>query len=348
MSGVVNAKQKSYLWDTCEHDLTRVIKLRDCVLWAGKHADVNRAKPWDLVIDLTGPSRACFDPLTTASPQVQTMFPDLVTDLVRLSIPKSQYDCPTIIIEWPDHGVPWALGRAYWERLYLFLCSFKGEVLIHCMGGHGRTGSAVAILISLIGRVKGLDKFKVFVSDDPITWVRKKICPECVETQAQAKYVEHITGLPCAAAKETFNSTLYEQYYKPSHVVPHKDAYTTTGSGVGAKTERNFNARYKGDPQCPVISLTFTAVEAMRKDEKKAAYLKFLEPVITGGWMFWPPKVWSQEFIDLFVEQVLPESFRIKAHYPVSNLPEDKDPCPGKNGDQCCGHYEACRAALGG
>ena len=55
-----------------------------------------------------------------------------------------------------------------------------GEVVeVGCLGGHGRTGTALACLAVLAGHP----------ADDAVAWVRRTYCDRAVETDEQADYV---------------------------------------------------------------------------------------------------------------------------------------------------------------
>jgi len=83
-------------------------------------------------------------------------------------------------VAWPDFGVPedptelqHGLGTL-WDRAH------RGEsVELGCLGGHGRTGTALACLAVLAGHP----------ADDAVRWVRQAYCPGAVETAAQESFV---------------------------------------------------------------------------------------------------------------------------------------------------------------
>jgi len=95
-----------------------------------------------------------------------------------------------IVLAWPDMGVP-KLSRDFWLELVEVLKK-KGrdrnrskngyKVLFHCMGGHGRTGTALAIMGHLVGKWEG----------DLTDKVREKHCEKAVETDGQIKYIEKV------------------------------------------------------------------------------------------------------------------------------------------------------------
>lgn len=88
-----------------------------------------------------------------------------------------------ISIDWPDFGVP-PLPREFWQALAARLKGERGKLFIGCTAGHGRTGTALAIL----GYFWGLTK-------TPIAWVREVYSPMAVETEGQVEYVAQITGV---------------------------------------------------------------------------------------------------------------------------------------------------------
>jgi hypothetical protein len=98
-----------------------------------------------------------------------------------------------LIITWPDMGVP-KLDKSFWNELCKVLAK-KGrdrnrynrvyKVMIHCIGGHGRTGTALCILANKIAGWKGKDL---------IERVRRFHCGNAVESNKQIEYIEEIIG----------------------------------------------------------------------------------------------------------------------------------------------------------
>lgn len=92
---------------------------------------------------------------------------------------------PTIVrLNWQDMTVP-ALSTDDWHWLADRLARMP-RLHVHCQAGHGRTGTALAILCTL---------WNVVPEDVcPVTWIRDRYCPEAVETDAQLAYVARVTG----------------------------------------------------------------------------------------------------------------------------------------------------------
>jgi hypothetical protein len=124
---------------------------------------------------------------------------DLVGRLVEPAITITGAELPrlaravamaTVRIVWPDGGVA-PLTREQWQALTDDLASLAVErghldVLVGCHGGHGRTGTALAIMLSLWGAIPA--------DECPVAWVRNNYCVEVVETKSQVTYIADITG----------------------------------------------------------------------------------------------------------------------------------------------------------
>ena len=83
-------------------------------------------------------------------------------------------------LDWPDFGLP--LDPAELVAALRLLLDRAGEgqlVEIGCLGGHGRTGTALACLAVLTGHPRG----------DAVAWVRATYCSRAVETAEQAAFV---------------------------------------------------------------------------------------------------------------------------------------------------------------
>jgi hypothetical protein len=87
---------------------------------------------------------------------------------------------PHAHLDWPDFGLPRdpdALRRGLAD---LVTRAGTGEVAeIGCLGGHGRTGTALACLAVLTG----------VPATGAVAWVRSHYCDKAVETDAQEQFV---------------------------------------------------------------------------------------------------------------------------------------------------------------
>lgn len=109
-----------------------------------------------------------------------------------------KYTGPMVHIEWPDFGIP-SFKKDFWLDLIEVIKANPPNASIMCVGGHGRTGTALAILGSLSGAING----------DPVAEIRRIYCEEVVETISQIKYIEKMTGV---ATKE-------KERYEPSYTL---------------------------------------------------------------------------------------------------------------------------------
>lgn len=130
--------------------------------------------------------------------------------LINVSMPEvsKEVNIGIVKIDWHDYGVP-ALSRGFWESIVVALkriCREKGgklDVLCCCIGGHGRTGTALSILASLFGVVPD--------GICPVTYVRDHYCKKAVESDSQISYVQKITGVKVTAEieKRTYSYSTY-------------------------------------------------------------------------------------------------------------------------------------------
>jgi len=85
-----------------------------------------------------------------------------------------------IVVAWPDFGTP-RVKSTFWLALHNYVVSMGWKnVCIHCEGGHGRTGTAIAaILISVAA----------WSVPDTIEYIRSSFCEKLVETEEQMDYL---------------------------------------------------------------------------------------------------------------------------------------------------------------
>jgi hypothetical protein len=88
-------------------------------------------------------------------------------------------------LDWPDFGVPTDGDALLVALLDLLDRARRGEsVEMGCLGGHGRTGTALACLAVLTGTPAG----------EAIAWVRANYCEKAVETDEQEALVRNFSS----------------------------------------------------------------------------------------------------------------------------------------------------------
>jgi protein-tyrosine phosphatase len=123
-----------------------------------------------VVIDLDG---MYYDNRIQANSAAQALFQNVLSDN------------PVIYMPIKDFSVP-AWSASYWAKIALdidAILSSGKDVLVCCVGGHGRTGLFVSILAGL---------FVPEAADTPIEWLRTIYCDSAVETRSQEQYVRRI------------------------------------------------------------------------------------------------------------------------------------------------------------
>jgi hypothetical protein len=119
------------------------------------------------------------------------------------------------------------------------LINKEEKVVIACLGGHGRTGVACAILGYILA--------PTHVGDNPVEWIRKIHCDEAVETISQVDYVFKTLeplGLPQDARLKTLGSKTSYQGTASTYVNKYIDgkAYVATdgkGNLIPGKDGKN-------------------------------------------------------------------------------------------------------------
>ena len=163
---------------SCHVGPVPVIDMDGVILWAGSIGEVSD-NDWSLRIRLVGASDYGWeDDKVTANAAAKAILP-----MDKLS----RSEGPMLDVQWRDYSAP-NLDREWWDVLVsaLFALPKGSEVAINCIGGHGRTGTALSILAALTGVVKD--------GEDPVAWVRTHYCKEAVESETQLRYIEEVIG----------------------------------------------------------------------------------------------------------------------------------------------------------
>lgn len=197
----------------CTHGdmLSHVITLdgeagNTCRIWAGGAHDVRDAidyqeVPLKLTVSLGGTTTR-----SMAKPSNKTKWAPIRTEGDDFGLldglpesPKIEAP-PAIVIDWPDMGIP-NYPLEWWEKLVDNLWKFDGDVAFHCHGGHGRTGTALAIIAHLTGVTEG---------KDPVDWLREHYCKHTVESKSQVNYLNELgVGTDAEPCKGSYTSSNY-------------------------------------------------------------------------------------------------------------------------------------------
>lgn len=164
------------------HLLTHVLDIGNVHIWAGSSRQVEGGRRhWGLRVILQDDNWA------------MTYVPEVTVTVNKAAIGMGFPEAlhiepePRIQIIWPDLGAP-SLTREWWQAFVEWLFSIEAEtdMVIYCMGGHGRTGTALLLLALLSGAVPD--------GEEPLEWLRDHYCMDAVETLTQIDYIAAITG----------------------------------------------------------------------------------------------------------------------------------------------------------
>ncbi len=212
-------------------------------VWVGREAAVGRRpftgarEDFSLIVSLIeygstwGSSAKGDDFLVSGNAGARELLP---ADLFRRDKP-----IPFLHVSWPDYGAV-SLGRDWWATFVQALSKIDGDVVLYCMGGHGRTGTAASILAVLCGWCGP--------EGCPVAWVRDNYCAETVESDEQLDYIEHITGRPVTsqASKEWTLPGQGQNRLWPAATTPRQaNANVTPAQPEPDKTPQLSKNRYK-------------------------------------------------------------------------------------------------------
>jgi protein-tyrosine phosphatase len=187
-----------YTSTVCNHPPTHVINGKTWNIYAGKRYDVDKAaNNYDVVLNLTGWS------LVSAKEHI-IPFQELSKWRKK---EKEEHKYKEICLDWPDMGVV-DLPKEFWLDLIKVFDKKKSKVLMFCLGGHGRTGTAMAVLMVL-----GLE----YTPEKAVEWVRTNYCKQAIETWKQIDYIYSMVGRKAPPSKERkdFSSSGAHNYNKP-------------------------------------------------------------------------------------------------------------------------------------
>lgn len=206
----------------CHSDPKFVMKIGNVSIYAGSKEAVLEQTGWAFAISALG--------------QVPQTNPLSVNDAAKGMLPPGLLEwapMPLLGIDWPDGSVP-KLNREWWIDLVEWLKTLpEGDVAVFCFGGHGRTGTALAILAYLSGQTSK--------KKDPVSWVRAHYCPQAVETGAQIEYLERvlnrkITAQPSYSYRTASPYVSTQQGGGAQHGLPFGQTSINGGTSLGGKS----------------------------------------------------------------------------------------------------------------
>ena len=100
-----------------------------------------------------------------------------------------------VMVPCPDFGIP-KVKDSFWRAIHKYSVK-KGykDVCVHCMGGHGRTGTALAALMIVL---------KKWSTKQAVTFLRTNYCEQAVESERQVDYLRELD--------ETMNGRPYNHH----------------------------------------------------------------------------------------------------------------------------------------
>ena len=208
----------------CEHTVKPIMTIGKSPLYVGSATEYKyyvrrESENLGLTVCLNKGSQYTFDKLDIMSPMVSTT--EMLLPYTQIKHPGTHY----FSIDWPDRGAI-DLPAQFWTTLIAFITDKVGTetTWIHCIGGHGRTGTALSIIAYMLGKCGKMD---------PVEWVRKNYCKECVESDVQIEYIEDILNINVTAKIPTVWDNLTA---KPSTYNFQQSAF---GSGTNNVTYPN-------------------------------------------------------------------------------------------------------------
>ena len=88
-----------------------------------------------------------------------------------------------LLLDWPDNGVAY-FPLQFWLDLMAHIENKKLKLVAFCIGGHGRTGTALACML-----IAGLG----WNGTKAIEWVRNNHCKRAIESKEQENYIHSIS-----------------------------------------------------------------------------------------------------------------------------------------------------------
>lgn len=156
---------------TDRHKPTKIIKEGKLEVWCGSESEVeDEVHKFTTIINLTG--RSLFKP-------PEHVLPPELTQYIETEAPDG---CQEWILDWDDYS-DIGMKPEFWKALAEYLEKQGGKTLVFCMGGHGRTGTAMTCLL-----IATYD----YTASEAVDFLRKKYCHKAVESKSQIEYVRKV------------------------------------------------------------------------------------------------------------------------------------------------------------
>lgn len=152
----------------CSHKPKKIFRL-DCINYYAADLDGVKHFNGDLVINISG--------------HIVVHSVEKIAKLSKFVLQHAKANYEEITISWPDFSLP-RVKAGFWKALHQHVIA-KGctSVCIHCFGGHGRTGTALAAMLIENLEVEALGALQ---------FVREKHCFQAVETAEQVEYLKDL------------------------------------------------------------------------------------------------------------------------------------------------------------
>lgn len=208
-TGPVTTTGRTYTWPDadCHDDPTLVFSVGHCRVFAGaaRRSRADDGGRWSMVIACNGDAPPAQSSRIRFRPNERLLagLDGPTAGMLRSRATEPLPPPPAWLgVSWPDFGTP-ALANTDWHLLAEILAQHganteAGDVLICCDGGHGRTGTALAILGVLL---------EVCKEGDPVAWVRAIYCDNAVESDGQIRLIESLTGRKVECRGAGFGAT---------------------------------------------------------------------------------------------------------------------------------------------
>jgi len=119
-----------------------------------------------------------------------------------------------ISVDWSDSAAP-PVSTEWWMALVKDISRFDGDVIFCCVGGHGRTGTALVAVAHFANVVKG----------DVVMWIRENYCKSAVESLIQLDWLKSVGVQTIAEAKPPYAYTYDTWNGSGNETYAHRDDY---------------------------------------------------------------------------------------------------------------------------